>query len=215
MKKNKFLSLLAVALAVVWLGGCKTNDIENQAAQVNNESTATTESVEIKTIEPPEDGWTLEDLLSVTYIYGNQLTVPCTLESLGKAFSFEKSNFSKSKADASVIIGTLKYNDSVISVINIAESNVKDIDSQSTINRLIFNKIYSDGSNNAVTVNGISLKSSKNQVIKRFGEPDFVPNYVGEDYCYVYYEANTENKLLTINFDNDDNVFLIDINLNN
>ena len=95
------------------------------------------------------------------------------------------------------------------------ETDDLDVNSQSTINRLIFNKIYSDGSNNAVTVNGISLKSSKNQVIKRFGEPDFVPNYVGEDYCYVYYEANTENKLLTINFDNDDNVILIDINLNN
>ena len=87
MKKNKFLSLLAAALAVVCLDGCKTNDIENQAAQVNKESAATTENVEIKTIEPPEDGWTLEQLNNFIYINGINYSYPIKLSDLGKNFS--------------------------------------------------------------------------------------------------------------------------------
>lgn len=86
MKKNKFLSLLAAALAVVWLGGCKTNDIENQATQVNKDNTATTENIEIKTIEPPEDGWTLEQLNNFIYINGVNYSYPIKLSDLGKNF---------------------------------------------------------------------------------------------------------------------------------
>lgn len=179
---------------------------------------AVTESVEpteIRTVEPPENDWTLNDLLSVTYIYGNQLTAPCTLESLGKDFSFDKSSFSESKNDESVIIGALNYNGNKIAIINLVESDIKNINSNSVINRLIFNTMYTNSGENTVIVNGIGLQSSKSQVIEIFGEPDFVPDYVGEDYCYVYYAEGTENKLLTINFDGDDKVFLIDINLNN
>ena len=43
-----------------------------------------------KTMETPDDGWTMKELLSVTYLCDNQLSYPLTVESLGKDFSVDK-----------------------------------------------------------------------------------------------------------------------------
>ena len=83
---KKFLSLLTAALVIVGLVGCKANDIEDQSAQVNEENTAITENIEIKTIEPPEDGWTSEQLNNFIYINGVNYSYPIKLSDLGKNF---------------------------------------------------------------------------------------------------------------------------------
>ena len=87
MKKKKFLLLLTTALVIAGLVGCKANDIEDQSAQVNEENTAVTENIEIKTIEPPENGWTSEQLNNFIYINGVNYSYPIKLSDLGKNFS--------------------------------------------------------------------------------------------------------------------------------
>lgn len=49
-------------------------------------------------MEPPEGGWTIEELMSVTYLCGKQLTYPLTMEYLGEDFSIDETSeiFSKS-----------------------------------------------------------------------------------------------------------------------
>jgi hypothetical protein len=60
---------------------------ENEEIDVNSEETKLDE-IEYKTIEPPEDGWTLELLNEVTYINGKDIDLPFCLNDLGEDFSF-------------------------------------------------------------------------------------------------------------------------------
>ena len=62
-------------------------------------------------MEPPEAGWTIEELMSVTYLCGKQLTYPLTMEYLGEDFSLDEAN----KTELKLSIGyPLLYKDKKI-----------------------------------------------------------------------------------------------------
>ena len=75
MKRKRFLSLTAVVLTAVLLSSCEADVAEH---------------VEIKTIEPPENGWTHEQISEVTYLCGESLLLPCKLEDLPDDFEIGK-----------------------------------------------------------------------------------------------------------------------------
>ena len=213
--KKLFLPLLTAVLVIAGLGGCKTNDIENQAAQVNKESTATTENVEIKTIEPPEDGWTLEDLLSVTYIYGNQLTVPCTVGSLDSNFSLDTSNNLEFEDKTCSVF--LNYKDMPISTINLDENKVTKINSNTKINKLVFSLSINNDNKNNIIINGIDFNCNKEQAVLKLGDSYEILN----EYSIAYYYStknesnqNTVNRVLWLMFDESDNLVTIGILIN-
>lgn len=83
MKKNFSIILSCMLLASSVFVGCGNNP--SKASNSDNSSTTSQEQNEIKDqklIEPPDEGWTIEELLSVTYLYGNQMSYPITLNSL-------------------------------------------------------------------------------------------------------------------------------------
>ncbi|MDE6599597.1 MAG: hypothetical protein K2K34_05900, partial [Oscillospiraceae bacterium] len=94
MKKrfNQALTLVGILVMALSLSGCEklaetaeTNGIN----QTINGAAATESSMPKETVEPPEDGWTLEELLNVTDIYGQTLKLPCTLNDMNENFSYD------------------------------------------------------------------------------------------------------------------------------
>lgn len=65
------------------LPGCGNDVPQNAENSISTNSVSESKkNVDFKTVEPPEEGWTIEELLSVTYLYGKQLSYPLTLNSL-------------------------------------------------------------------------------------------------------------------------------------
>lgn len=79
LRKKKFFAVLAAACLVFGLVGC----------QQNNVSTGI-ETAAMKTIEPPESGWTHEQISEITYLYGEPFSLPCKLEDLPCDFEIGK-----------------------------------------------------------------------------------------------------------------------------
>ncbi|WP_295081775.1 hypothetical protein [Ruminococcus sp.] len=73
--------LCSAMIAASCLNGCsKADPAEKQNASVFQQTTISDYNI----TKPPDDGWTLDELLGVTYLYGKPLTSPLTLNSLGK-----------------------------------------------------------------------------------------------------------------------------------
>ena len=56
---------------------------ESESTEVSQEAETATE---MKTIEPPQDGWTKEQLNEVMYLMGEPFSLPCKLEEIEKHF---------------------------------------------------------------------------------------------------------------------------------
>lgn len=96
--------LCSVMLAGV-VSGCGTDESTTDTSpslstveETSEVSTVQITETEYITMEPPEGGWTIEELMSVTYLCGKQLTYPLTMEYLGEDFSIDETSgiFSKS-----------------------------------------------------------------------------------------------------------------------
>lgn len=169
------------------------------------------ETAEIKTIEPPENGWTLEDLLSVTYIYGNQITLPCTVENLGSNFALDTSdNLEFEDGTCSVF---LNYKNMPISTINVDESKVTKINSNTEINKLVFSLSINDDNKDNIIINGVDFNCNREQAISKLGKSYEDLNEYSIAYFYST-DDDTTNRVLWLMFDENDNLVTIGILIN-
>ncbi len=214
MIKNKqtvkgILPIVGMLIISMSLSGCKKPVETDVGAETKGITQAVGEAAdnesvtEIKTIEPPEDGWTLEELLSVTYIYDHQLENPCTLNTLGDNFSFDISTFKFFEEDNSSVV-TLKYNDTFIANANLKNCNCQDdICADTVIDGYTFNTLSINNNTNAVIVNGITLLSSKEKVIKQLGKPNISEEFSKTSYI-EYHKSGTDEILLAFGFNEKD-----------
>lgn len=92
---KQVLMLVGILLMSLVLSGCENfveTDVSAEPKSIIQtiSETANSENItEIKTIEPPEDGWTLEQLNNFIYINGVNYCYPIKLTDLGKNFSAE------------------------------------------------------------------------------------------------------------------------------
>lgn len=93
--KNRFLSTFAAIAVALSLSSCQNSNTEQTVSLTDSATTVVEEAVEMKTIAPPEDGWTVEQLNEVMYLNGKPFKLPCTLEELGEGFTIDnlKSNY--------------------------------------------------------------------------------------------------------------------------
>ncbi|MBQ8568035.1 MAG: hypothetical protein IJ446_02330, partial [Oscillospiraceae bacterium] len=76
MSKRNLKQALALLAATIMMSCAAACDGGTEA------ETAT----EMKTIEPPQDGWTKEQLNEVMYLMGEPFSLPCKLEEIEKHF---------------------------------------------------------------------------------------------------------------------------------
>lgn len=87
------LMLVGILLITLAFSGCEKlveTDVSAETKstiQTVSETTNFENITEIKTIEPPEDGWTLEQLSNYIYINGVNYRYPIKLSDLGKNFN--------------------------------------------------------------------------------------------------------------------------------
>jgi len=110
MKKNKqtvkgLLPIVGMLIISLSLSGCKKPvetdvDAETKSIKQTVGEAADSESVtEIKTIEPPEDGWTHEQISEVMYLCGKPFSLPCMLEDLPDDFEIGKIQYRNKDAE--------------------------------------------------------------------------------------------------------------------
>ncbi len=196
--KRKILCVFLCSLMLAGsVSGCgadeSTTDTSPSLSTVEETTEASTIQItetEYKTMEPPEGGWTIEELMSVTYLCGKQLTYPLTMEYLGEDFSIDESSeiFSKSSAGFPLL-----YKNKSIGLVGFKKNseNASDYDNITTI---MFNTNVSSSALDCIVVNGISLGSINTDVKSMIG----TPCDKSTDGRYAYTIQNGDDKFLDI-----------------
>ncbi|MBQ9078464.1 MAG: hypothetical protein IJY29_02680 [Ruminococcus sp.] len=199
MKSKTFNLFLCSIILSGTVSGCGTN---KSTANIPPSSSAVEETTEVstvqiteteyKTMEPPEGGWTIEELMSVTYLCGKQLTYPLTIEYLGEDFSLDEAN----KTELKLSIGyPLLYKDKKIGLVGF-EKNSENSSDYDNITTIMFNTNVSSSALDCIVVNGISLGSINTDVKSMIG----TPCDKSTDGRYAYTIQNGDDKFLDIIF---------------
>ncbi len=180
------LMLVSILLMSLVLSGCE-NFVETDVSaetksiiQTVSETTNTANIAEIKTIEPPEDGWTWERLSEVVYINGIKYDYPITLGALTETYTYDKNIVYNDNA------GTILYYNNIYAFgAGIEYDNIGDIDENSKIVSAIFNILEDESQINSselIWINGIRLGDSYEKMIVNLGTPDII----NDDFSYKY-----------------------------
>lgn len=206
MKKrlNQALALVGILIMALSLSGCEKLAETNVSAETKginqtiNEAAATESSMPKETVEPPEDGWTLEELLNVTNIYGQTLKLPCTLNDMNENFSYDLQDGLADTENGYMSV-ILKYNNESIASIVLKDCNsISDISEQSVVCRMFFSSFLNENNKENIFINGISLSGSDKDIIKKLGNPD-----ITEKNLIIYCDKNDKSEILKISLDDD------------
>ena len=177
--KLKVLSLLAAAMLLCGLTGCKSN-----------------ETAETAVLQPvPENGWTMEKLMNATYLYDKQLQYPLTLKDLGEGFSIDDSEKVELKDKVTV---QLKNGEQNVCTVIYYQDDVKESYENAEIVSMSFHELWTDEPER-ISVNGITLGSPLTDAEKNLGQPD--PD---KGISYHYKNSESGKILVSVGFSHSD-----------
>ena len=84
MKKKRVIAFILSCTVLCSFASCKADGGQKNDLGVTAEQT--TETAEIKTIIPPEDGWTIEELNDVMYLNGEKFYLPYPIDEINDNF---------------------------------------------------------------------------------------------------------------------------------
>lgn len=169
----KRIFLIAAALILCCLAGCK------------NEQNAVNSAAE-NIIEPPENGWTVEQLNEVLYLNGQQIQMPLMLSTLKGGYEIKEKEYYENDESGS---GLLYCNDDFIAIVSFYE-----IDGDCKITTLNFPPSYYENEQdytNYCRINGFGLKDNISNIQNYLGG-----NFVKDSSFYVYVVGNDEYTIL-------------------
>lgn len=190
----KRIFLIAAALILCCLAGCK-----------NGQNTVNSAAENI--IEPPENGWTVEELVSTIYFNGSPIKLPLKISDLGDKYDFGK--------DDAYFLGTsttvsLSYDKKIIAVVTLENClDIEDVNN-SNISVIALSDLITD--KNYIKVNGMSLSSSFDDVISLIGEPQQTDESNSSG-VLIYKVRGTEDTLMTVHYNNEGELTTIYIHL--
>ena len=202
MTKKLLAIFLAISMALSFsaCGGEKNNG-DSSTAEVT--TTTTSESTaEMKTIEPPADGWTPELLNQVMYLNGKPFSLPCTLKDLGNEYSFSK-DIIDWKDGTGRCTCELLYNKEIVATIEINNySDSKGISDDTKIVSMLFGRAIISNLKNGFdikkcSINGIFLDSTEEEITQRMGNINL---YMFDDGYYSYYYKDKNKPLVKFMF---------------
>ena len=206
-----FAILLAISMALsISACGEKKNNGDSSTAEGTTTKSETT--AEMKTIEPPADGWTPELLNQVMYLNGKPFSLPCSLEDLGEGYSFSKdvSDWNDGTGGCELL-----YNKEIVASVLINNySDSKGVSDDSKIIRIMITKQITDKIKKGFdiqkcSVNGVFLGSTREEVLKRFGS-NYNDEWSGEE-GFLYNYKNTDKSLITVSFLDNENKKIVDL----
>lgn len=201
---KRILSLFAAFAVMLSLSACQLNDT-GQDMQSSAVIEQTNETTEMKTIEPPEDGWTLEELNQVLYLNGQQIQLPLMFSSLNDGYEIRNRKYNdKDSLDYNIVGGELYYNNELLAVVSFYElSNDLEI-----ISLFMLPILYTDTQNTTeyIHINGFGLKSNISDIHNTLGN-----GYIYESERFIY---NIKNSNFSISIPNIEEDFSIIIKTN-
>lgn len=206
MKKIIISLLICTSIISCCLSGCGNDVSQNAENSISTDYVSESNKiVDIKTVEPPENGWTMESILNATYICGKQLCYPLRLSDLGDNFHIDDSEKTEISQKVNV---ELKHDEENICSVMYFQSDVVDGYQNAEICMFGFCEFYTDNPG-SISINGITLGSSVSDVEEKIGSPDN-----DKLYYYTYKSSESDKLLLSFSFDanekvNDIQLFLI------
>jgi hypothetical protein len=178
---------------------CSNSTVETISDSSIQTEAQTEPAIEYKTIEPPEDGWTLELLNEVTYINGKDIDLPFCLNDLGDDFTFVESI----APNNGVHVGMIHYKGKQAFVVVSSQAG-DEFDRYDIIDEFelgSYDNLSSLDLSDFLIVNGVSLSSSMNDIYNKLGIDDYYsikiqendPNYYGKS--LYYYIDNFDSSL--------------------
>ena len=185
---KKILAVLTAACLVFGMVGCQQNNDVSAEQDVQD----SVEIAEMKTIEPPENGWTLEELNEVLYLNGQQIQLPLMFSSLKDGYEIrDKLYKSEASHNNDVVGGYLYYENYVIAMITFYELET-DIE---ILNLYFFTDMYEVNQDytDYININGFGLKNNVNDVY------DFLGNeFENKDDLLLKYNIENSNYSITV-----------------
>lgn len=167
---------------------------------------------EIKTVEPPENGWTVEELANTIYFNGKPIQLPLRISDLGDKYDFNKDDVSFLGTSATV---ALTYNSKIIAVVTLENCLELEDVYTSDVSHIILSSIDEvEDLTDHITINGISLSSSIDDVISCLGEPQLT-NVDDNSGVLIYNIRGTEDCLMTVHYNEKNELTNIYIHLDN
>lgn len=140
-------------------------------------------------IAPPEDGWTAEELMSVSYFDGIRLSYPLTLRDLGSAygiaFDFEDDNGNTAYCIESGFMALQSY-----AYIKFSP-DVSEPSPDARINKLI-------AIDENISVNGVRKRDDSDAVISALGQPDSIEEGDDNFIHYIYLDRESGSELIDV-----------------
>ncbi len=148
-----------------------------------------------ETMKAPEGGWTMEELLNVTYLCGKQLSYPLTVDDLGKDFTVDTD---VQKIDNRYVTN-INYKGEYFAPCIFGADNNTDSDLK------YFSSFAVDMPQNTkgfdFSLNGVGFDNTKDEILKALGTPD----YQSDNTNIIHYKDRQDSpRKLIIIFNNND-----------
>jgi hypothetical protein len=172
---KKFISVfLSATISLCLFTAC-----QNAEPEVTETATST---IEYKTIEPPENGWTMDLLNEVIYINGKETQMPFNFSELGEDFTIPDLTVSE---EAKRIGGRVYYkNKSAFSIAGDYSGETPSL-SDCTVDTFLLLDEFNESkiaSSEIITINGITIGSSLKNVKTQMGTSNFREFETGYSY---------------------------------
>ena len=163
--KKIFSILLCISMLMCSATGCGTDN--NSSIDSKTEQS---QSSEYETIKPPEDGWTIEELMSVTYVCGKQLTYPLTMNSFGnKVEIFEDTLKVQNAKETPSVMAELCSDNEFMGAAFFNRGSVDDVSGDTPINTISFDthSDFFEKNGSPIILNGVSFGDTKEELIDK------------------------------------------------
>lgn len=183
--KKKFISILAAFAVLVSFSACQS---QQSTELIDSVTTVVEETAEMKTIEPPEEGWTVDGLMQTICFNGHKIIKPFTVESLGENFDIDE-NETVAYDDGTVGV-LLTYKGEPLLVLTYSGIFGNDIENIKIREIENFSLYSNQGKyNDIITINGISTNSSIDDIKNALGKSDII-----DGNNFVYLDRDTEQQ---------------------
>ncbi len=207
--KRKIYSLFLCSMILSGaVSGCDTNKATADTSPSLSTVEETTESptaqvseTEYKTMEPPEGGWTIEELMSVTYVCGEQLSYPLTMNSFGnKVEIFEDTLKVHNAKDTPSVMAELCSENEFVGAAFFNRDSVDDVSGDTPINTISFDthSDFFEKNGSPIILNGVSFGDTKEELIDALGSKVKINE---EAYIITYIFDGIQDLKLTVRYD--------------
>lgn len=199
-RRHKSIAFMSGIAAIIFSFGSCGYDAEAELEEPVESSITTTEATEAQekepieyiVVEPPEGGWTTEEIMNVTYFCDKKVSYPLSIEYLGDDFSL--TDYSRWMAKHRLTPSSLNYKGKSLANAVVVKPHKETM----IYNVVLFPDTCEVEDVEPFVINGIKMYDSFEDVLSALGD-DY--SYMSDD-SLMYSDRETHESLYSLFFDN-------------